>query len=155
MQLDLVEPMDMNSISIKILLEIPKALMCTFHPIYQEKLFVDLFGKWKDTNKIIINILNLSTILQSEPNGHQYLESKKSFHKTIIKTMKDNKKKTVRLSNLYLGTLEGNQNYTNKNKLEYKDVLNSIKYILSCPHEIEIGFMSIGKTTEYLTDKTI
>jgi lipopolysaccharide export LptBFGC system permease protein LptF len=127
----------------------------TFHPKYQQQLFLNLFGKWKDSNKTIINILNLSTILQSEPNGHQYLESKKSFHKTIIKTMKDNKKKKVRLSNLYLGTLQGNENYPNKNKLKYKEVLNSIQYILSCPSETEIGFMSIGRTTEYLINKTI
>lgn len=127
----------------------------TFHYQYQEQLFINLFNEWKDKNKTIINILNLSTILQSNTNGHLYLESKKSFHKTILNIMKNNKQKNVRISNLYLGTLEGNVNYPNKNKVEYNNISNTIRHILSYPQETEIGFISIGKTSEYFTNKTI
>ena len=122
----------------------------TFHPIYQQKLFERLFEKWKYENKIIINILNLSTLYNDDIiTNHEYFESKKSFKKSIQNVLQKHKNKKVKIVNLFIGTLENHVDYGNKNKLNYIDVVNTIDFVLKCPHYVEHAFISIGRTTEY------
>jgi len=122
----------------------------TFHPIYQQKIFEKLFDEWKYKNKTIVNILNLSTILNDDITvQHEYFKSKQSFKKSIQSTMLNNKNKKVRIINLFISTMENHTNYTGKNKVKYKDVFNILKFALESPQDVEHGFISIGCTTEY------
>jgi hypothetical protein len=122
----------------------------TFHPVYQQKLFEKLFEKWKYENKIIINILNLSTLYNDDIlTKHEYFESKKLFKQSIQNILQKHKNKKVKIVNLFIGTMENHDNYANKNKLNYIDVINTIHFVLNSPHHVEHAFISIGRTTEY------
>lgn len=122
----------------------------TFHVEYQQKLFENIFDEWKFKNKTIINILNLSTILEEKFNdNNDYFLSKQKFKDSIQKRLIRNKNKQVRVINLFLGTLEYNENYIGKNKLKCKDVLETIKFVLNSPNDIEHSFISLGCTSEY------
>jgi len=122
----------------------------TYHPIYQQKLFETLFDTWKYKEKIIINIINLSTILE-EPfdENNEYFKSKKLFKESIQNILITNRNKKVKVVNLFLGTLEENKNYNRKNKLKYNDVINTLNFILESPRNVEHSFISLGCTTEY------
>lgn len=122
----------------------------TFHPIYQKEIFEKLFNVWKYEEKTIINILNLSTLLSDDLNTqHEYFKSKKLFKESIQSILLKNKNKKVRVVNLFLGTMENNNNYFGKNKVKYQNVIDIINFVLKTPHSIEHAFISIGCTTEF------
>jgi hypothetical protein len=122
----------------------------TFHPTYQKEVFEKLFNIWKYEEKTIINILNLSTLLSDDLNTqHEYFKSKKIFKESIQKILLKNKNKKVRVINLFIGTMENHINYLGKNKVKYKDVIDTINFVLKTPQSIEYAFISIGCTTEY------
>ena len=129
----------------------------TYHPTAQEKLFTEIFKKWKYQEKHIINVLNLNTLILP-PNrfsSNEYLSSKYKFYETICKYYSEHIDKKVKVTNLFYGTLEQNPNYPGKSKVTNKSVLEVFKYILDQPHNIEHQFLSIGNTTEYIKTKTI
>lgn len=45
--------------------------------------------------------------------------------------------------------MENHNNYLGKTKVKYKDVINTINFVLNTPQSIEYAFISIGCTTEY------
>lgn len=122
----------------------------TFHPTYQKEIFEKLFNIWKYEEKTIINILNLSTLLNDDLNTqHEYFKSKKLFKESIQTTLLKNKNKKVRVVNLFVGTMENHNKYLGKGKVQYKDITDIINFVLKTPHSIEHAFISIGCTTEY------
>lgn len=125
----------------------------TYHPTAQEDLFKRVFSLWKNTDKLIINMMNLGSL--TTPNlkysKNTYFSSKFKFLETTCEYYHSNKNRKIRISNLFLGTLEQNPNYEGKVKVSNDSVLESINFLINSPKNVEHFFLSVGIPAEYPT----
>lgn len=116
----------------------------TYHPIYQQKLFEDLFELWKYEEKTIFNILTSAIFYGGSID--EYRENKTKIHDISIELNKKNLDKIVRVVNIYPNTLEHNTRF-NLNKVKFSEIYEIINFQLKLPHNLELYQVGISRTT--------
>jgi NADP-dependent 3-hydroxy acid dehydrogenase YdfG len=105
----------------------------------QSILFERLFGIWKDTNKLIINInssiVNETTI---DDNLIEYHSYKSQFKKIVNDTILNNPNKKVRIMNIYPSTLESNYFYSGLNKIDNNYIASLINWVVEQTDNVEM-----------------
>ena len=108
----------------------------------QTELLMQVFNKWKDTDKTIVNIISRSKY----PNiskGYLYSASKAALsHMSNSLRMISDKK--CRIIDINPGLLE-----SNLPSLQYSEIVDTIEYCIKLPLHIEIGELSIWHNTPY------
>ena len=118
-----------------------------YYQTTQSDLFLNLFEKWKNLEKTIINI-NSSSIHQSGAWNPRYVSNKKHLNNITQSLIDKYPNKKVRVINLNLGTLESHNNFENFNKIENNKVAEIIEWCINQPHGIEIQQLTILPTTQ-------
>lgn len=125
----------------------------------QLNLFTTLFDKWKDSEKIIINTLNFSTILDSnlkKDYENDYFTYKSQFLTELNNLYIQYNTKQCKVMNIFPSTLEGHESYPDsKNKVEYKDVANIVNWLIQLPKGLEVPHLSIRPTSQYKINNSI
>lgn len=116
----------------------------TYHPIYQQKLFEELFEEWKYKEKTIFNILT-SAILN---NGSidEYRESKLNLQKSSINLINKHRNIKLKIVNIYPNTLEHNKRVATS-KIKFSEIFDIIKFQLLFPPNLKLTHISILRTT--------
>jgi NADP-dependent 3-hydroxy acid dehydrogenase YdfG len=108
----------------------------------QTELLLEVFNKWKDTDKTIVNIISRSKY----PNiskGYLYSASKAALsHMSNSLRMISDKK--CRIIDINPGLLE-----SELPSLKYSEIVDTIEYCVNLPSHIEIGELSIWHKTPY------
>ena len=108
----------------------------------QTELLLEVFKKWKDTDKTIVNIISRSKY----PNiskGYLYSASKAALsHMSNSLRMISDKK--CRIIDINPGLLE-----SELPSLKYSEIVDTIEYCVNLPSHIEIGELSIWHKTPY------
>lgn len=123
----------------------------TYHPIYQQKIFEELFDMWKYENKTIFNVL--TSAIFNGGSFDDYRENKLSLQKSSLDLINTNLDKKVRIVNLYPNTLEHNKRFP-FNKISFSEVYEIIQFQLNLPQSLELTHICISKTT-ILTPKSL
>lgn len=125
----------------------------------QLNLFKLLFDKWKSSDKVIINTLNFSTIIDSnlkKDYENDYFTYKSQFLSELNKIYGQYDTKKCKVMNIFPATLEGHESYPeSKNKVEYKDVANIVNWLITLPKELEVPHLSIRPTSQYKINNSI
>lgn len=116
----------------------------TYHPEYQQKIFEELFEKWKDKDKTIFNILTSSIF--NNGSIEDYRENKLRLQKSSLEKINSNLDKKVRIVNLYPNTLEHNKR-VGFNKVNFSEVYDVINFQLKLPQNLELTHICISRTT--------
>lgn len=116
----------------------------TYHPIYQQKLFEELFELWKYEEKTIFNVL--TSAIFNGGSDTEYRENKLNLQKSSINLINKHHDKKLRVINLYPNTLEHNKRVP-FNKIKFSEIFDIIKFQLSLPHSLELTHICISKTT--------
>ena len=116
----------------------------TYHPIYQQKMFEELFEMWKYENKTIFNIL--TSAIFNDVHLDEYRQSKLNLQKSSLNLINSNHDKKLRIVNLYPNTLEHNNRFP-FNKVKFSEIYNVIKFQLGLPQNLELTHICISKTT--------
>lgn len=123
----------------------------TYHPIYQQKIFEELFEKWKDKDKTIFNIL--TSAIFNNGSIEDYRENKTRLQQSSLEKINSNLDKKVRVVNLYPNTLEHNKR-VGFNKVNFSEVYDIIDFQLKLPQNLELTHICISRTTT-LRDKCL
>ena len=123
---------------------------CGYRDNVQSILFEKIYNHWKDQKKTIVNILTSAIVFGGE--NTTYIDNKKELENLTIKLRDQNKE--VRVINVYPNTLETRKSIP-YNTLKLDDVSNTIKWVLSLPHEIEIFQIGISRTKTLKDDLPI
>jgi NADP-dependent 3-hydroxy acid dehydrogenase YdfG len=115
-----------------------------YHPIYQQKLFEELFEMWKYENKTIFNIL--TSAIFNGGSDDTYRESKLNLQKSSLKLINSNNDKKLRIVNIYPNTLEHNTKFP-FNKVKFSEIYDVIKFQLNLPQSLELTHICISSTT--------
>jgi hypothetical protein len=124
----------------------------TYHPIYQQKIFEELFELWKDKDKTIFNVL--TSAIFNDTILDEYRQNKLNLQKSSINLINSNYSKKLRVVNLYPNTLENNNRFPTFNKVKFSEVYDVIKFQLSLPQSLELSHICISRTTT-LINKTL
>jgi len=116
----------------------------TYHPIYQQKLFEELFEMWKYENKTIFNIL--TSAIFNGGSDNIYRESKINLQKSSLNLINSNNDKKLRIVNIYPNTLEHNTKFP-FNKVKFSEIYDVIKFQLNLPQSLELTHICVSKTT--------
>lgn len=116
----------------------------TYHPIYQQKIFEELFDLWKNKEKTIFNVL--TSAIFNNGSFDDYRESKLNLQKSSLDLINSNLDKKVRIINLYPNTLEHNRRVP-FNKIKFSEVYNLIEFQLNLPQSLELTHICISRTT--------
>jgi len=116
----------------------------TYHPEYQQKIFEELFEKWKDKDKTIFNIL--TSAIFNNGSIEDYRENKLRLQKSSLEKINSNLDKKVRIVNLYPNTLEHNKR-VGFNKVNFSEVYDVINFQLKLPQNLELTHICISRTT--------
>lgn len=116
----------------------------TYHPEYQQKIFEELFDKWKDKNKTIFNILTSAVF--NNGSIEDYRENKIRLQQSSLGKINSNLDKKVRVVNLYPNTLEHNKR-VGFNKVNFSEVYDIIDFQLKLPQNLELTHICISRTT--------
>ena len=116
----------------------------TYHPIYQQKLFEDLFEMWKYEEKTIFNIL--TSAIFNDVDLDDYRQNKLNLQKSSLNLINSNHGKKIRIVNLYPNTLEHNNRFP-FNKVKFSEIYDIIKFQLSLPQSLELTHICISRTT--------
>ena len=111
-------------------------------PFEQTKLLMDVFEKWKDTDKTIVNIVSRSKY----PNiskGYLYSSSKASLNH-LSNTLRMISDKKCRIIDINAGLLN-----SELPSLTYKELVDVIVWCIEQPKHIEIGEISVWHNTPY------
>jgi hypothetical protein len=123
----------------------------TYHPIYQQEIFEELFELWKDKDKTIFNVL--TSAIFNDTILDEYRQNKLNLQKSSINLINSNHSKKLRIVNLYPNTLEHNTRFA-FNKVKFSEVYDIIKFQLTLPQSLELSHICISKTT-ILNNKTL
>ena len=123
---------------------------CGYKEQIQSILFEKIYNHWRFQEKTIINILTSALIFGG--SNVNYIENKRNLEELTIKLRDENKE--VRVINVYPNTLETRKSIP-YNTLKLDDVSNTIKWVLSLPHEIEIFQIGISRTKTLRDDLPI
>jgi hypothetical protein len=116
----------------------------TYHPIYQQKIFEELFDLWKYQDKTIFNVL--TSAIFNNGSFDDYRENKLSLQKSSLELINSNLDKKVRIINLYPNTLEHNKR-VQFNKINFSEVYHIIDFQLSLSQSLELTHICISRTT--------
>lgn len=116
----------------------------TYHPEYQQKIFEELFEKWKDKDKTIFNIL--TSAIFNNGSIEDYRENKIRLQQSSLEKINSNLDKKVRVVNLYPNTLEHNKR-VGFNKVNFSEVYDIIDFQLKLPQNLELTHICISRTT--------
>lgn len=116
----------------------------TYHAEYQQKIFEELFEKWKDKDKTIFNIL--TSAIFNNGSIEDYRENKLRLQKSSLEKINSNLDKKVRIVNLYPNTLEHNKR-VGFNKVNFSEVYDVIDFQLKLPQNLELTHICISRTT--------
>ena len=116
----------------------------TYHPIYQQKLFEELFEMWKYKNKTIFNILTSGIF--NDIHLDEYRQNKLNLQKSSLNLINSNHGKKLRIVNLYPNTLEHNTRFS-FNKVKFSEIYDVIKFQLELPQSLELTHICISRTT--------
>lgn len=116
----------------------------TYHAEYQQKIFEELFEKWKDKDKTIFNIL--TSAIFNNGSIEDYRENKLRLQKSSLEKINSNLDKKVRIVNLYPNTLEHNKR-VGFNKVNFSEVYDIIDFQLKLPQNLELTHICISRTT--------
>jgi len=116
----------------------------TYHPLYQQKLFEELFEMWKYENKTIFNML--TSAIFNDVHLDEYRQNKLNLQKSSLNLINSNHDKKLRIVNLYPNTLEHNNRFP-FNKVKFSEIYNVIKFQLGLPQNLELTHICISKTT--------
>jgi len=116
----------------------------TYHPLYQQKLFEELFEMWKYENKTIFNIL--TSAIFNDVDLDEYRQNKLNLQKSSLNLINSNHGKKLRIVNLYPNTLEHNNRFP-FNKVKFSEIYDVIKFQLSLPQSLELTHICISRTT--------
>ena len=108
----------------------------------QTELLLDVFNKWKDTEKTIVNIVSRSKY----PNiskGYLYSASKASLSH-LSNNLRFVSDKKCRIIDINPGLLE-----SELPSLSYDEIVDTIEYCINLPTHIEVGEISIWHKTPY------
>jgi len=119
----------------------------------QSILFVEIFERWKNLQKIIINF-GSSAIHESGGFSPMYVANKKHLI-NISQTLNQlSPYKRVRVINFNPGTLENNTIFgSNYRKLKFEDLFKILEFIISINEEIEISDITIKSTTQLVKNQ--
>lgn len=116
----------------------------TYHPEYQQKIFEEIFEKWKDKDKTIFNIL--TSAIFNNGSIEDYRENKIRLQQSSLEKINSNLDKKVRVVNLYPNTLEHNKR-VGFNKVNFSEVYDIIDFQLKLPQNLELTHICISRTT--------
>ncbi len=108
----------------------------------QTELLLEVFNKWKDTEKTIVNIVSRSKY----PNiskGYLYSASKASLSH-LSNNLRFVSDKKCRIIDINPGLLE-----SELPSLSYDEIVDTIEYCINLPTHIEVGEISIWHKTPY------
>jgi|TARA_B110000093_G_scaffold96311_1_gene103853 NADP-dependent 3-hydroxy acid dehydrogenase YdfG len=108
----------------------------------QTELLMEVFNKWKDTEKTIVNIVSRSKY----PNiskGYMYSASKASLSH-LSNNLRFVSDKKCRIIDINPGLLE-----SELPSLSYEEIVDTIEYCINLPIHIEVGEISIWHKTPY------
>lgn len=103
---------------------------------------MEVFEKWKNTDKTIVNIISRSKY----PNiskGYLYSASKAALSH-LSNNLRLNSDKQCRIIDINPGLLE-----SDLPSLKYRDIVDAIEYCIYLPSHIEVGELSIWHKTPY------
>lgn len=118
---------------------------CAHVGFEQTMLLEDWFWAWHDTDKLIINISSRAG-LPNLSKGYLYAAQKASLDHLSDNLTYNCKHKKCRITTLGLGMIE--ENYSS---LTYKEICDTIEYVVGLPGHIEIPRMYIQHKDNYLT----
>lgn len=112
----------------------------------QEEYFKYVFNLWVNESKTIVNIVS-SVVFDEFNTLGSYGEVKKTFHQSIVNTIKINPNKKVRVINIFPSTLSSNKSFDNLNKVDILKIAELVKYVIDLPQEIEVRDITIYPVT--------
>ena len=123
--------------------------------VKQSLVFFELFEKWKDLEKTIINF-GTSAVHEDGCFSPLYVSNKKHL-KNLSQTLNiANPYKKVRVINFNPSTMENNKMFgANFNKLKFEDLFKILNFIIELDHTIEISDVTIKLTTRQEKNKTM
>lgn len=121
----------------------------------QSLVFSELFEKWKDSKKTIINF-GTAAIHEDGCFSPMYVSNKKHLINLSHTLNIANPYKKVRVINFNPSTMENNIFFGKDfNKLKFEDLFKIINFIIELDYDIEISDITIKSTTRQSKDKTI
>jgi hypothetical protein len=123
--------------------------------VKQSLLFFDLFEKWKDLEKTIINF-GTSAVQEDGIFSPLYVSNKKHLINLSQTLNISNPHKKVRVINFNPSTMENNKLFGSEyTKLKFEDLFKIINFIIELDYGIEISDITIKSTTRQEKNKTI
>ena len=111
----------------------------------QSLVFSEIFEKWKDSEKTIINF-GTSAVHEDGCFSPMYVSNKKHLINLSHTLNIANPYKKVRVINLYPNTLEHNKR-VGSNKVNFSEVYDVIEFQLNLPQSLELTHVCISRTT--------
>ena len=108
----------------------------------QTKLLMEVFDKWKYTDKTIVNIGSRSKY-SNISKGYMYSTSKAALNH-LSNNLRLNSDKTCRIIDINPGLLE-----SDLPSLSYKEIADIVVWCINQPKHIEIGEISVWEKTPY------
>lgn len=121
----------------------------------QSLVFSELFEKWKDSKKTIINF-GTAAVHEDGCFSPMYVSNKKHLINLSHTLNIANPYKKVRVINFNPSTMENNKFFGKDfKKLKFEDLFKIINFIIELDYDIEISDITIKSTTRQSEDKTI
>lgn len=123
--------------------------------VKQSLVFYELFEKWKDLEKTIINF-GTSAVHEDGCFSPLYVSNKKHLINLSQTLNIANPYKKVRIINFNPSTMENNKFFgSDFNKLKFEDLFKILNFIIDLDYNIEISDITIKSTTRQNENKTI
>lgn len=121
----------------------------------QSLVFSEIFEKWKDFEKTIINF-GTSAVHEDGCFSPMYVSNKKHLINLSQTLNIANPYKKVRVINFNPGTMENNKFFGGDfKKLKFEDLFNILNFVVTLDFGIEISDITIKSTTRQEKNKTI
>jgi len=123
--------------------------------VKQSIVFFELFEKWKNLEKTIINI-GTSAVHEDGCFSPIYVTNKKHLINLSQTLNISNPYKKVRIINFNPSTMENNKMFgSDFNKLKFEDLFKILNFIINLDHSIEISDITIRSTTKQVKNKLL
>jgi len=119
---------------------------CLYENRLQEKNLIKAFEMWKDTSRLIINIVS-SSVLDKHPWAKSFVENKRRLADTAYDLSSEYPNKKVRVTNIYPFTLSSNKAFDQYNKVENHFIAKTISWLLETPSDQEIRDITVYPST--------
>lgn len=112
----------------------------------QIKAFDYLSKLWVNENKTIVNIIS-SVVFQENNSLGSYGDLKIKLNQIVDTFIQNNPNKKLRIINLYPSTLSSNKMFDEFNKIDIRNVAETVAWAVNLPQEIELRNISIYSTS--------